>query len=104
MYIFGQTRKNTINMKNLFTHKKSCLTYIQLPSFSESELLSELDPLLDPELELLELPLVVLLSDRRDVFGSDPAGKSKIISKCTSLIPSTQFSVNLIFLMVTFFR
>lgn len=47
----------------------------QLPSFSESELLSELEPLLDPELLLLELPLVVLLSDRRDDFGSELASK-----------------------------
>lgn len=48
------------------------------PSFSDSELLSELEPLLEPDVEVLLLPLEVLLSDRREDFGSPEAEASKI--------------------------
>ena len=48
----------------------------QLPSLSESELLSELEPELE-ELLLDELPLVELLSDNLEDFGSVPSKTSR---------------------------
>jgi len=47
----------------------------QLPSLSDSELLSELEPELE-ELLLEELPLVELLSESLEDFGSVPSKTS----------------------------